>query len=241
MSGLSRFLPNLLLAIVAVSVVLLALMLRGTTQALAAHYYATMCVLGWIVLRGNRGLRFAAALQSIPLPPLLRAVLLGYAAVVFEETLVGSFYALNQGFTPAIWVRAVRQFISFNLLAFTGAILGLTVALRLLPGLSRWHLLVAGVWGLFAERSYLIFLGNPLAGLIVAGPNVAVYSIILATIVLSMPDHDDAAGRGRAPWAPLVAWALMFALSLPAVLMLLHLRHSYPAAFPDCDSIACDP
>ena len=110
----------------------------------------------------------------------------------------------------------IGLWIAFNLLAFTGAILGLTLAVHLMPGLSRWHLLIAGGWGIFAERSYLLFLSNPIAGALISGPNIAVYSIILAPLVLSMPGHD-APGSGRRPWAPLVAWALMLLISLPAL------------------------
>jgi hypothetical protein len=233
-----HLLPKPLLWIVALSLVALAALLYGTAQGLAPVYYGTMCLLGWIAFHGNRGPRLQAWLQSLPAPPLLRAVLLGYGAVIAEETLVGTSYALNEGFTVAIWVERVGEFIAFNLLAFTGAILGLTLAVRLLPGLSRWHLVIAGGWGIFAERSYLLFVENPIAGALIAGPNIAVYSIILAPMVLSLPGHD-AAGPGRKLWAPLVAWALMLALSLPAVALLMHLRATYPAAFPNCDYISC--
>lgn len=233
-----HLLPKPLLWIVALSLVALAALLYGTTQGLAPAYYGTMCLLGWIAFHGNRGPKLQNWLQSLPGPPLLRAVLLGYAAVVAEETLVGTSYTLNEGFTAAIWVERVSQFIAFNLLAFTGAILGLTLATRFMPGLSRWHLIIAGGWGIFAERSYLLFLDNPIAGALIAGPNIAVYSIILAPLVLSMPGHD-VPGPGRKPWAPLVAWALMLALSLPAVALLMYLRSTYPAAFPNCEYISC--
>ena len=238
MPAFPRLLPTPLLWIVALSLLALGTLLWGTTQGLAPFYYSTMCVLGYIAYRGDRGPKVQAWLQTLPGPPLLRALLLGYAAVMAEESLVGTSYALNEGFTLAIWADRVSQFIAFNLLAFTGAILGLTLAVHLMPGLSRWHLLIAGGWGIFAERSYLLFLSNPIAGLLIAGPNIAVYSIILAPLVLSMPGHD-APGSGRRPWAPLVAWALMLLISLPAVALLMYLRSTYPATFPDCEYIAC--
>lgn len=238
MSTFPRLLPNPLLWIVALSLVALTLLLWGTTQGMAPVYYATMCGLGYAAYRGDRGPKLQTFLQNLPAPPVLRAALLGYAAVVAEETLVGTSYALNEGFTPVLWLERVSQFIAFNVLAFTGAILGLTLATRLMPGLSRWHLLIAGGWGIFAERSYMLFLTNPIAGALISGPNIAVYSIILAPLVLSMPGHD-AMGAGRRPWAPLVAWGLMLALSLPAVALLMYLRATYPTAFPDCEYIAC--
>lgn len=238
MPDFPRLLPDALLWIVAVSLVALTLLLWGTTQGLAPLYYGTMCVLGYVAYRGDRGPRLQSRLQGLPGPPLLRALLLGYAAVMAEETLVGTSYALNEGLGPAVWVDRVSQFIAFNLLAFTGAIWGLALATRLMPGLSRWHLLIAGGWGIFAERSYLLFLGNPIAGALIAGPNIAVYSIILAPLVLSIPGHD-AQGAGRRPWAPFASWALMLLFSLPAVALLMYLRARYPTAFPACDYIPC--
>jgi hypothetical protein len=85
----------------------------------------------------------------------------------------------------------------------------------------------------------LLFLGNPIAGALIAGPNIAVYSIILSPMVLSIPDHD-APGLGRKFWAPAAAWIIMLILSIPAVALLLYLRATYAAAFPPCDYIACD-
>lgn len=235
---MTRLLPRPLLWIVALSLLALAVILYGSTQGLSPLYYGTMCLVGVRLLHGQRGLATEAWLQTLPVKPLPRAILLGYGAVMAEETLVGTLFALNEGFTPAVWAERVGQFISFNLLAFTGAILGLALATRLLPGLSRWHLLIAGAWGIFAERSYVLYLSNPIAGALISGPNVAVYSIILAPLVLSMPNHA-AEGAGRRWWAPLAAWALMLALSLPAVALLMALRSAYPDAFPPCDYIAC--
>ncbi len=231
-------LPKPLLWITIPSLLALAALLYGSTQGLSPFYYGTMCLLGILAFHGDRGPRVRAWLQALPLPVLLRAVLLGYGAVAAEETLVGTFFALNEGITPLVWAERVQEFIAFNLLAFTGAILGLTAATRLLPGLSRWHLLIAGGWGIFAERSYLLYLSNPIGGALITGPNVAVYSIILAPLVLSMPSHA-AQGAGRRWWAPLVAWALMLGLSVPAVALLMSLRSAHPGAFPPCDYIPC--
>ena len=131
---MTRLLPRPLLWIVAVSLLALAVLLYGSEQGLSPLYYATMCALGVGAFHGDRGPKVQAWLQGLRLPVLLRAVVLGYAAVMFEETLVGTLYALNEGFTWAVWAERVRQFVSFNLLAFTGAVLGLTAAVRLLPG-----------------------------------------------------------------------------------------------------------
>lgn len=236
MERFPRLLPLPLLAVVAVSLAALAVILHGTAQQFAPLYYALMCGLGWAAFGGNRGPVTRLWLRRLPGPVMLRAILLGYAAVILEETLVGTLYAINEGGTVAVLAERVRQFISFNLLAFTGHILGLTLACRLFAGVPQQLMLIAGVWGLFAERTYLIFLGNPIAGALIAGPNIAVYTIILAPLVLSMPDRP---GKPKV-WLPLMAWALMLALSLPAVALLGALRQSHPQAFPNCDYIACD-
>lgn len=230
-------LPGALVLAVLGSVIFLAVVLHGSAQAMSPFYYLVMTLLGWAVFRRARVGRAEAWLQGLPGPAVLRAVGLGYAAVVFEETLVGTFFALNEGITAQVWMERVWQFIAFNLLAFSGAIWGMAVMLRRWPALRAWHLPIAGAWGLFAERSYLIFLENPIAGALIAAPNIAVYSIILAPLTLSLPAAE---GDARPVWwRAVVIWAVMFALSVPFVAALLGLRGGFPAVFPSCDYISC--
>ena len=230
-----RPLPLALVIVVAVSLVVITFVFFGTPQALSPVYYALVTVVGIAAFRGGRGPRTREWLQSLPGPPIARAIVLGFLAVVIEETIVGTLFALTEGFTLAGWAERVGQFIGFNVFAFAGPIFGLTVAARILPGLALWHLFVAGGWGLYAESVFARILGAPIAALLIAGPTIAVYSVILAPLVLSLPERP---GRSRW-WHPFVAWALMFAFSIPAILVLGALRAASPEAFPPCEYIAC--
>jgi hypothetical protein len=239
----ATILPRWLIVLLVPSLALLVVVLWSSPHKLAPLYYGTMAVIGWGILGQGRWRGFQARLQNLPGPVWLRCICLGYLAVIFEESLVGTLYALAEGNWPGQWLPRMGQFIGFNLFAFTGAIIGLTIAYGRYPGLRPWHLVLAGVWGLFAERTWLIFWGNPMAGSLLFAPNMAVYSLILAPIMLSLPDrprsgtgHDPA----RAPvWALFPVWALMFLLSLPAVAALLTLRAAVPDAFPSCEYIGC--
>ena len=231
----SRLLPRYLPHAVALALLGLALVLWQSEHRPAPFYYALMTGLGVWQLGGSRWQRVQAALQQIPLPTALKVVILGYGAVIAEETLVGTLYALNEGFTFAVWRERVGQFVAFNLLAFTGAIAGLGIAYSAWPGLRPLHVWIAGLWGLFAEGTIMAALGNPVAAALVAPPNIAVYAIILAPLMLSLPD-------AKAPlrlWHIPATWALMFVLSLGPVAALQSLRAAHPEAFPRCDYIRC--
>jgi hypothetical protein len=71
--------------------------------------------------------------------------------------------------------------------------------------------------------------------LLIAGPTIAVYSVILAPLVLSVPER---AGRPRW-WHPIAAWVVMFAVSVPAIALVGALRTAAPDSFPPCDYIPC--
>ncbi len=233
--------PRLLLVAVGLSLCVLGLVLYGSSQQLSPIYYALMCVVAVAVFGVDRTRlsHVQTALQAIPLPALPRAILLGYAAVVAEETLVGTLFALNEGISLSVWAERVGEFVAFNVLAFTGSIWGLAIAAWLLPGVLRLHLLIAGGWGLFAEHVPQAMLTNPIAGALIVAPNIAVYTLILAPVVLSMPER-----RPVRPWVlfvvPFAAWALMLAISFPAVGLLSQLRVDHPGAFPKCDYIGCN-
>ena len=235
MDETSRLLPRYLPHVVALALAGLSLVLWQSEHRLAPIYYGLMTALGVWQLGGSRWRRVQAALQKIPLPLALKVVILGYAAVIAEETLVGTLYALNEGFTLSVWRERVGQFIAFNLFAFTGAILGLGIAYSLWPGLRPVHVWIAGLWGLFAEGTIMVALGNPIAAALVAPPNIAVYAIILAPLVLCLPNTNTPLRYWQIP----ATWALMFVLSLGPVAALQSLRATHPEAFPRCDYIRC--
>jgi hypothetical protein len=200
------------------------------------HTIMVLLVLPYVVRHHGR---IAARLQPIPLPPLLRFILLGYLGVLAEEALVGTIAGLAQGGGLGHVARKIQQFQLFNLFAFTGLIIGLGLLRRLLAT-GRWDLwVIAGCWGLFAESVYVYVFQFPVAGVALVLPTLCVYAVIMAPAWLSMAPKER--GVRRVPLylrAPL-AWAVMFVLSVAPIHALQTWRDARPDLFPDCSEIAC--
>jgi hypothetical protein len=179
-------------------------------------------------------------LTTLPLPPTLRFIALAYAAVMLEETLVGTLAALLAEGDPSVWLDRVRQFITLNLFVFTGPILAFTAYIRLTTP-HRWELLViAGGWGLFAESVLQRLVAAPmLAGLLI-WPTIVVYALIFLPATLSA---SRARGMRNPPllFRVLLTWALAFAIALPSVILVEHLRQQTPDLFPPCLYMICPP
>ena len=217
------------------ALLVLAVVLWTAPQRLAPLYYGVMGLLGWVAFGQGRWRRAQDWLQRLPGPVWLRFLALGYGAVVAEETLVGLAHAGSEGSAAAVLPR-IGQFVLFNLFAFSGAIWGMGLAYGRWPGLRPWHWLLAGAWGLFAERTWWFLWTNPIAGVILIAPNMVVYAVILAPMMLSLPTHDAPPAK---QWALPLVWALMLALSVPPVAALIAWRGAWPDGFPSCDYIAC--
>ena len=227
-----KILPRWMLWVAVPSIMALTAVLWGTPFRLSPVYYTVMILLGIGVLRP----RLSERLQRLPGPVWLRYILLGYAAVVVEESLVGTLFTLAEGAGPLLWLTRMTQFIAFNLFAFSGAIWGLGFAYGRWPGLRHWHFWLAGLWGLFAEQTLVLLVQNPIAGLILIAPNMVVYAIILAPAMLSLPPKPGTPVR---IWSLPLAWGIMLVFSVAPVLGLMALRGAYPDAFPACVYIAC--
>ena len=229
---MARIIPVWMIGLAVLSLAAMVPMLWGSDHRLAPAYYGMMLALGvWADRKGWA----AHWLQGLPGPVVLRVLALGYGAVLAEETLVGTLYALAEGITPALWAARVGQFVAFNLLAFSGVIWGLGIAYMAWPGLRRWHLVLAGGWGLFAEGTLAMYAQNPIAALALTPTNICIYTIILAPLMVSLPKREGAFRWWQVP----ATWALCLALSIAPVAGLMQLRAAYPAAFPSCAYIRC--
>ncbi len=221
-----------------ISLVLLLGIFLGLLHSHIPIYHTIMVLLVLpFVVRNHAAI--SARLQQIPLPPLVRFILLGYLGVLAEEALVGTIAGLAQGGGIGHVARKIQQFQLFNLFAFTGLIIGLALLRRLLVT-GRWDLwVIAGCWGLFAESVYVFVFQFPLAGLGLVLPTMCLYAVIMAPAWLSIAPAER--GVRQLPLylrAPL-AWAVMFALSVPPILALQTWRDARPDLFPDCSEIAC--
>lgn len=184
--------------------------------------------------------RLSQYLQNIQLSSFLRFMLLGYAAVVFEEIIVGTIYTLQEGFGFLILFERILQFVSFNLLAFTGFLLGAYCMSRQIVFRPIDIFIISGGWGLFSERIIFLIPTFPIAGIPLILPTMAVYSIILSPAFLSLKPTEI--GKKLYPfWKKFIlTLLLMFVFSLVPVGILVQLRTNYPLYFPSCEYIPCD-
>ena len=179
-------------------------------------------------------------LTTFPLPPTLRFIALAYAAVILEETLVGTLAALLAEGDPSVWLDRIRQFITLNLFVFTGPILALAIHARLTTP-HPWELLVlAGGWGLFAESVLQRLVAAPLLAGLLIWPTIVVYALIFLPATLSA---SPARGARNPPLLlrAVLTWALAFAIALPTVILVEHLRAGTPDLFPPCLYMICSP
>jgi hypothetical protein len=233
-------LPGRLAVLSALSIPAMAVVLWTTPFWLAPVYFAVVIALGWVTMGQGRDRRLRPWLQRLPGPVWLRVVALGYLAIVAEESLVGTLAAASQqglpAFTQVIWPERMGEFILLNLFAFFGPILALALLAPRWAGVRQHHLWVVGLWGLFSERVWVFVLSSPIAALILIAPTMAVYSVILAPAVLSIPEQPGATPR---PWHIPATWAVTLALALPAVAVLMQWWEVQPGLFPPCDLIGC--
>jgi len=221
-----------------VSLALLSLVFGTLNRSLIPVYYLVVVLLAAPLLQRHQA-RIGARLQRIPGPPVVRFALVGYAAVIAEETLVGTLFMLQEGLNWGAWGERVGQFVGFNLLAFTGLIFGLYFAAKLfrLGPLDGW--IIAGGFGLFAEQIPWHLIANPVAGAMLLLPTMVVYSVIFTPALLSLRPTDRGVRVWRAGWRAIIAWALMMVLSIAPVGGLMWLRAENPAWFPSCEYISC--
>lgn len=203
-------------------------------------YYALMIGGGGFVLSRYQG-ECANYLRAIPVPALLRFVLCGYAAVITEEILVGFLFTLKEGFSFSLLAERVAQFVSFNVLAFTGLICGGYIFVKNF-GLRCYDvLLILGGWGLFSEHIVTMAFTNPILAVVMLLPTICVYAVIMLPACLSQEQSFLEKEKFRPFWQRLLAfWVITFMASVPPIMLLEYLRHKNPDTFPSCHYIPCD-
>lgn len=232
-------LPRFLVIPFIISMSVLVIFFTFVEGALTPFYYIIMIVIvGWGISRNQ--LAFSAYLQKIPLPAFLRFMILGYMAVLLEETIVGTIYTLQEGFSLLILFQRIQQFVLFNIFAFTGFLLGAYVMSRHISIKPIDFFLIAGSWGLFAEKIIFLIFSFPIAAIALILPTMAVYSVILSPAFLSLKSEE----RGQKIWPFwkkfVFTLLVMLFFSVLPVGLLMHLRLIYPLYFPACEYIPCE-
>jgi hypothetical protein len=120
--------------------------------------------------------------------------LLGVVAICIEETFAGISMHLATADSFGDILIGVRQFISFNLMALSGFVIGWYLLLKTFVYDRKEIFVLAGLFGLFAEKIYVHIFSIPIMGLLLILPTVFTYALIIAPSVVG---HR---GGGRAKY-----------------------------------------
>ena len=213
------------------SIALMLLLLAEALRVAPLQFWYYPALLGGVGLpMGLNRQRMAEALQRWKVPPLPKFLLLGYGMVLIEEVLAALFNHLTEGFAWGLYLERIGQFWALNVLAFTGFIVGWYLLQRWLRFTFAEVFFVAGLWGLYAEHTYLFVLVNPIAFFVIAPLNILTYGLIISPATLSLGKSD---GRTLQPILKYpLAVVTLFACSIIPIIVLQILRAHFPQIFP---------
>lgn len=174
--------------------------------------------------------QIAARLRDWPAPEWQKFLLLGYGAVLLEEIFAALVNHVEEGFFLPLYLGRIGQFWAFNVLAFTGFVLGWYLLLKRYHYTPRERFFLAGCWGLFSEGVLDVVFTNPLAAVLVAPLVIFTYGLILTPAMLSLTTPGTRPSRRRTRWT--LAFAVPLACSLLPLIILVTLREQIPWLFP---------
>lgn len=174
-------------------------------------------------------------LQSIRLPSFFKFILLGYGVVLLEEILAAFTNNLTEGFSFSLYIVRIGQFWAFNILAFTGFIIGWYFLYRYLRYTRREMFFLAGGWGLYAEHVIPGIFGNPIGYTLLILPTIMTYGIMITPSMLSMEKTGEKVVHPILKY--ILTYAVIFVCSIIPMAILLWLRGLHPELFPPTNFI----
>lgn len=202
----------------------------ANASILPGAFYYVVWIGGFGGLLWNYRAAVEKALQRWALHPLLKFLLLGYGAVLLEEILAAFSNNLTEGFSLPLFLLRISQFWAFNILAFTGLIVGWYVLLRYVRFSRREVFYLSGAWGVYAEHLYVHAFTNPIAFACLLLPTIFTYGVIMAPAMMSVRSSGTQTFPAFIKYC--IAFTTIFTCSLLPTGLLLYLRASYPGIFP---------
>jgi len=196
----------------------------------AWHYLVWPLVAGGLIWKYQNTIK--ATLLKSQLPTLLLFILLGYGAVLIEETLAALLNHLSEGFFLPLYLKRVTQFWALNVLAFSGIIWGGYIVF------SRWQFsrmemfCIIGLFGQFSER-LLFELFTPekaLAALTLMPWNFLIYGTMFLPAILLLEDKKRKTCSKFICYP--MAFMLIFLMSIPFIGLLEWSRELMPELYP---------
>lgn len=169
-------------------------------------------------------------IDKIQLKPFYKFMLIGYSMVLFEEIIAALVNTIPEGFSFGLWMIRILQFWAFNILAFTGFLLGWYFLFKRYNFSRKYAFFLAGCYGLYSEKVYLMVTTDPFTFIFYSIPVVYIYGLIIYPSLLSLEENNE---RKKVHWyTHILVYVVIILCSLIPGLILTTLRANFPYLFP---------
>ncbi len=198
------------------------------------YYLIFVGGIGYLVYRYHD--RLHRFLSNIPVNKTVLFILVGYFMIFLEESIAGTVHSITEGFSLMGLVARIGQFSFFNIIIFSGLVLGWAIVSRKYKYGMIDVFVICSIFGIFAEQIMLKISVHPLSGLLLLIPTILTYTLIMYPSQLVYKETRPIAGKFK---KYVLALIIIFLLSIPFVNLVTSLRNSNPNLFPPCEYIPC--
>ncbi len=198
--------------------------------------YFVIWIAGFGILFYIKRAKLITFFRQINLPTWIKLLCLLYGIILLEEVFAAFSNHLLEPFSfPTLMLR-ILQFQFFNIIAFTGFIVGWVILSHRLTYTPREVFYLSGLWGIWSENLWKSLFSEPVAFLLMVPLIVATYGIIAYPIIalkthpqLDLDDHRIKLTR----WIKIpLTIGIQFLLSLPFVFIIQWIFANVPNLFP---------
>ena len=221
---------NLVLLLLVISIVLLNLIFIVSAGSFLALYYI-IWVIGFGSIFWKNRERIEKRLVEWNIGKFKKFLLLGFLMIFIEEIFAG--FSMHLGVATSLGDMAIgiMQFWAFNFLALPGFIIGWALLLQKVSFERREIFVLAGIFGLFAEKTLMHVFTIPIMGILLILPTMFTYALIISPSVISFRESNKRRTLTRASRYAL-GLIVPFVVSIPFVLLLTYLKFNHPEIFP---------
>jgi len=204
-------------------------LVSGKLVPFIIYYPLWLGVVGTLIWRHRVAVR--ARLTRWRAPDAVKFLLLAFGAVLSEEVIATLANHVPEGFSPGLFALRIGQFWALNVFTFFGFSVGWLILTRVLDFTDREVFYLGGLFGLYAEKVIFALPASPAFFLFDFCPTMFTYGLIITPALLSRSNRPAGRRLHAALKYPLT-YLVIFACSIPAVLLLVALRERFPAMFP---------
>ncbi|MDQ5962827.1 MAG: hypothetical protein QG653_634 [Patescibacteria group bacterium] len=191
----------------------------------------------WVVGVGGYVYRNHVALeqrfQSWNIGPFKKFLLLGIGAILTEEIFASTSMHLMRYVTTgnfSTYFYDILQFWALNLLTLPGLIIGWYFLLRRYAYTKKEIFILAGLFGLYAEKIYQHIILYPTIAWLLIVPTVFTYGVIVSIPALSIDHTKGKESHGIIRYA--LAFIIPFICIMPFIAIALYIKANHPELFP---------